>query len=169
MDKHHLSWRLMSVMALLLAASGCSRTSPSATGPKAPVNSPPPSAFFQWCSENQFGVKAPQNQTISAGVKNLPGAPIGDMEFSAWTKCATAEEAEAYLSDVEQNLRRVARERGVELDPTVAEAKGKFTMRYRADRIQGTLTGSMELRDNREGIGMMKRFFVCLKLTEIVP
>lgn len=148
-----------------MTGTGCNKA------PPAPVPSPdipPPTAFFEWCQQHTFGVDSPQTSQITAGLKNLPGAPVGDVGFEAWTKCKTAAEAEAYLEGVERNLRRTAQDRGVNLDSAgPAEPSREFTIRYRAGRIQGTLTGAMELRDNKEGGTTVRRYFIRLNLTEV--
>jgi hypothetical protein len=71
------------------------------------------------------------------------------------------------LAGVERELRRAAQERGVELDASPKGSSDGFTIKYRANRIRGTLTGAMELRDNKEGGQTVKRYFVRLNLTEI--
>lgn len=155
----------LAVTAVFLIGTGCSKVPPA---PAPPPDAPPPTAFFEWCQQQTFGVDSPQTSQVAAGVKNLPGAPVGDVGLEAWTKCESAAEAETYLAGVEQNLRRVAQERGVSLDAAgPAEPGGGFTIRYQAGRIRGTLTGAMELRDNKEGGKTLKRYFVRLNLTEV--
>jgi hypothetical protein len=134
----------------LLVGAGCTKAPPPA--PVAPPVAPPPTAFFEWCKQHQFGVDSPQSKQIAAGVKNLPaGAPIGDVELEAWTKCSTAAEADVYLAGVERDLRRAAQEHGVQPDAAGPAGPGSgFVIRYQLGRVRGTLTGAMELRDNKE-------------------
>jgi hypothetical protein len=154
---------LAAVLALLVGA-GCRKEPPA---PEAPADRPPPTPFYEWCLKHRFGIDAPQSNLVAAGIKNLPGAPVGDVELDAWTRSATPQEAEAYLAGVERGLRRAAQEHGVSPEPAPAP-DGGFTIKYSAGRIRGTLKGTMELRDNEGGEKKVKRYFVRLSLTEVV-
>jgi len=165
MRARHVGMESLAVTAVLLVGAGCGKAPPA---PAAPPDAPPPTAFFAWCQQHQFGVDSPQTNQVAAGAKNLPGAPVGDVEVEAWTRCATAAEAEAYVAGVERDLRRAAQERGVRTDAAApAGPGGGFTIQYRAGRLRGTLTRAMELRDSKEGGKTVKRYFVRLNLTEV--
>jgi len=164
MSASHVRMASLAVTGVLLVGAGCGKEPPA---PAAPPDAPPPTAFFEWCQQHTFGVDSPQSSQVAAGAKNLPGAPVGDVELEAWTKCATAAEAEAYLAGVERDLRRAAQERGVQADAATPTRPGGFTIQYRAGGIRGTLTGAMELRDNKEGGETVKRYFIRLNLTEV--
>ncbi len=161
---NHYRMRFLSFVTILLIGAGCNKTAPT-TAAVSPA--PPPTAFFAWCEKSNFGVDSPQSKQTKVGTTNIPGTPIGNMEFEAWTKTATAKEAQAFLAVVERDLRRAAQERGVEVDASPDGSSGGFTIKYRANRIRGTLTGAMELRDNKEGGLTVKRYFVRLSLIEV--
>ena len=165
MNASHVRLQFLVVAAVVLVEAGCGKAPPSAP----PPDVPPPTAFFEWCQQNQFGVKSPESEEIRPRTSNVPGAPIGDFELEAWTKCKTATEAEAYLDGVERDLRRAAQERGIQPDAAApAGPNGGFKFEYRAGRIRGTLTGAMELRKSKEGAReTVTRYFVRLNLKEV--
>jgi hypothetical protein len=154
------------VAAVVFAGAGCRKEPPA---PTVLPDTPPPTAFFEWCKHNNFGLDLPESNQVAAGVKNLPtGAPVGDVEFEARTKFSTAAEAEAYLATIEKDLRTAAEERGVQLEAAAPRKQGEgFTIRYRSGRIRGTMTGATEIRDDKVGGEAVKRYFVRLNLTEI--
>jgi hypothetical protein len=147
-----------------LGGAGCSRPTP-------PPPNTQPTAFFDWCYANHFGVKSPQRTGLRNATKNVASGQIGLTEQMAWTPCKTEPEARKFLEDTIAELRRVATEHGltVEAGDDAPNPQGyRVLLRYRSGPNVGTLEGKFSLNDTEEDGKTVKAYFVYHKLTETI-
>ena len=158
---------LASTLLFALLASGCSTKS----SPPPPESSPPessPTAFFDWCRSEGFGVKSPTNAAFhNSG--NASSGQLGLIKYSAWIPSKTEQEAQEFLVSTFKALRKQAEEAGCEPERDVEPLPGKgLALKYRRGGVQGTLDGQYELRDTPDGGKITKAYWVNLNLVEEV-
>ncbi len=154
----------ISVPALLLCGiltSGCSKRPP----PDKPSTAP--TAFFDWCQSEKFGVKSPQTTMINNKATNVSSGELGFVKYRAWTPCKTDQEARKFLDTTFAELRHKAEEKGCECQAAEPHGTG-LSLKYRSGRVNGALVGRCVLGDNLPGAETAKAYFVELKLTEVV-
>src|SRR5262245_41723593 len=131
MNRRHLNSGIVLVAVVgSLLEDGCSSPAPSRPNTR-------PTAFFEWCAGEKFGVKSPEAASIRKGGKNVSSGEIGVAEHRAWTPCKNEDEARLFLDATAAELRRVAEEKGITLqsdddlpDPQVSG----FLLRYQSGR-----------------------------------
>jgi hypothetical protein len=155
---------LLAVVVSGLLGGGCSSPPPSQPNTS-------PSAFFQWCVDEKFGVKSPEGASITRAGQKAPSGEIGFAEYRAWTPCKTDEEARKFLGATAAELQHVAKERGMTVqggDPSPDPPGSQFVLRYRSGPNHGTLEGKYELGDTKTDGKAVKAYFVRLRLTEVI-
>jgi hypothetical protein len=161
--------------AVGLLAGGCSRPAAN-TQPF-----PKPTAFFEWCASNNFGVKSDQLALVSQSQRSVSSAdvgwrgdPSGQVAFAnsaAWKNYQTEEEAKKDLDATAATLRRVAQEKGLTLEGNkdLPGPQGSdFVLKYQSGSIHGILEGNYEPGElkGREKEKPMKGYWIRFKLTE---
>lgn len=147
-------------LVLVGGAAGCS---------KPPSNHP--TAFFDWCVSENFGVNAANQYSAHRSTKNIKAGEIGNLQYSGWIPSKTADEARAFVDAAVKKLRSVAQEKGVTLNP--ADSKDSVSVwKYESGDIHGILEGKPQLTDfpiaPMPGEKQEKVFFIRLDLTEVV-
>jgi hypothetical protein len=153
-----------SVPALLLCgilASGCSRPLP----PDKPNAAP--SAFFDCCQNEKFGVRSPQEIMVHSRPTNVSSGEVGFLKYRAWTSCKTDQEARKFLDATFAALRHKAEEKGCQCQGTEPQATG-LSLKYRCGHNDGALVGRCVLSDTQDAGKTGGAYFAELKLTEVV-
>jgi hypothetical protein len=78
--------------------------------PPAPAPKIPPTAFFEWCEDNNFGVKSRVVWKTSDYISETRGARL-----VARTPCKTEDEARNFVEAAVVELQRMAKEKGISL------------------------------------------------------
>jgi hypothetical protein len=147
--------------ALLLCgilASGCSKPHPPAMPGTAPT------AFFDWCQSESFGVKLPQTTMVNSKATNITSGELGFVKYLAWTPCKTDEESRKFLDTTFAALRHKAEEKICACQGIEPHGTG-LSLKYRSGRVDGTVVGRCVLRDMPK---MGTAYWLELKLTEVV-
>jgi hypothetical protein len=148
----------------LLIGAGCSRPTP-------PPPDTRPTAFFDWCTANKFGVKSPESTDFHNATKNVASGQIGVSELKAWTPCKSEAETQKLLEQLTADLRRVAIQHGMNVADAAGspDANGYRTLfTYQAGPNHGTLEGKCALTDTKTDGKPVKAYFVYYKLTEVI-
>ncbi len=149
---------LPALLLCSISASGCSKPVPPAKPGTAPT------AFFDWCQSEKFGVNSPQNSMVNNKTANIASGELGFVKYLAWTSCKTDEEAQKFLDTTFAALGHKAEEKGCDCQGPEPHGTG-LSLKYRSGRVDGTVVGRCVLRDMPR-MGMA--YWVELKLTEVV-
>jgi hypothetical protein len=149
------------VLLLGLVASGCGSRE---AGPP-PSNQP--TAFFDWCVKEHFGITSPQTRSFHRQATNIRSGELGYAFYNGAVVKDNEEDVRAAFHEMVANLRKVAKEKGCELTGPETLARPddhSLTLTYRSGKIQGKLDAKYA-----PGDATSKDYTFELELTETYP
>ena len=174
---HFMAAMLMTLPLGILLAGGCHKPPP-------PPPNTAPTAFFDWCVAEHFGVKSHEQYVKHQRAEKIASGQLGLAEYNGVlanpvfdgkgnkigsVACMTDEEcARKLYQAIVRELRRVAEEKGVTLQGKGQPEDKEFAWKYRFGPNDGTLEGKYELGDTKDAGKDVKVYFVKFKLREVI-
>jgi hypothetical protein len=158
--------RIALLLLIGLVPSGCGSRPPE------PPPKNQPTAFFDWCVKEHFGVTSPQTKSFHHRATNIRSGKLGYAFHNAAIVKDNEEDVRASFHETVANLRKVARENGCELTGPETLARPddhSLALTYRSGLVHGKLAAKYELQDSSESGKDVKRYFMELELTETYP
>ena len=174
---HITAAMLLTVSLGIFLAVGCKRPPP-------PPPNTAPTAFFEWCVAEHFGVKTHEQYLKNQRAEKVASGQLGLAEYMGVlanpvfdgkgnkigsVACMMDEEcAQKLYQAIARELHRVAEEKGITLQGKAAPDDNVIAWTYRFGPNDGTLEGKYELGDTKDAGKDVKVYFVKFKLREVI-